>query len=118
MTNSKRIEHDLDNLPNTFRERDLKQILNDLGEEDSGLGYNEVIRTGVFTTKIIVWETDEKLKKRSEVNISRTGAFVDTITKDFYDEETGTSIVATVTATVTRTGNNFVAYVDTTVNRP
>lgn len=115
--NSNRISHLIEALPNTFRDDQLEQILNDLNEEDSGKGYSEVIRTGAFVTSIIAWSDVSKTKKRTEATFTRTGPFVSSITKVTYSED-GTSIVSTISGTVTRTGNNEVAYVDVALTRP
>ncbi len=111
-TNSKRVSHKVNTAPNLFRDDHLKQILNDLGEEDSGAGFSEILKTGVFTDKIIVWTNSGKTQKRTETTFTRTGVFMTTIVKEVYDED-GQNIVATSTATFGRDGQNFV--IDATV---
>lgn len=115
-TNSERVSHAIEALPNTFRDDQLRQILDDLNEEDAGTGYNEVTRTGVFVDKIIVWKDSSKAQKRTETTFSRTGAFVDQIVKEFFSED-GASVVSAITAVITRSGNKQVVYVDVTVAR-
>ena len=114
--NSRRVSHDIDTKQNVFRDDHLRQIIDDLSEEDTGKGYNEVQRTGVFVDKIIVWEDDQKLKKRTETTFSRTGAFIDEIVKEFYSED-GSAVISTITATVSRAGNKQVTYVDVVTAR-
>lgn len=112
--NTARISHEIEVNPNVFRDDQLQQIINDLGEEDTGAGYSEVAYlTGTpFVDKITLWESDSKTKKRSEIQLSYTGAFVTGIVKTFYDEDTGTSPVAYTTVTVTLNANKTIASVD------
>ncbi len=111
--NSERVSHKVEEVPNLFRDDTLKQILNDLGEEDSGSGFSEMIKTGVFTNKIIVWTDNSKTKKRTETTITRLGVFVTSIVKEVFDEAEGVTKMSTSTATFTRDGQNFV--IDATV---
>ena len=116
--NSKRISHAIEDKQNVFRGDDLSQIINDLAEEDSGLGFSEIVRTGAFVSKITVWDKptnnpapDPTAIKRTETIFNRTGVFVNSIFKSVYSED-GTSVIATITATVSRTGSNQVAFVE------
>jgi len=111
-TNSTRVSHDIGSEPNLFRGDRLKQIIDDLGEEDSGSGFSELIKTGVFTNTIIVWTDSGKTQKRTETTFTRIGVFMSSIVKQIYDVD-GVSVIATSTATFTRDGQNFV--VDATV---
>lgn len=115
--NTERISHNLEGLPTTFRDDQLYQIINDLGEEDSGKGYSQVLRTGPFVTSIIVWLDSGMTKKRTDAVISRTGAFVTSIVKRIYDED-GVAVVSTITATVTRAGDNTISFVNVGITRP
>lgn len=115
-TNSKRVSHVLTDLPTPFRDDQLAQIINDLSEEDTGVGFSEVQRTGVFVDKIIGWETSAKLKKRTETSFTRAGAFLTTIVKDVFDEE-GLGTVAQIVANITRNTNKTVKDVTVTVTR-
>ena len=110
-TNTERVTHDLTKLPSHLRSFHVSQILDDLAEEDSGAGYSEVLRTGIFVTQIIVWDSSSKIKKRSETVFNRTGVFVDDIVKTIYSED-GASTVSTVTATFSRNANKTVNYVE------
>lgn len=114
--NTERLSHELESLPNTFRDDDVKQILNDLNEEDSGKGFSEVVRTGVFVNKITVWATSSKLIKRTETIFTRTGPFVNTIVKSIYKED-GSAVISTITATVTRDVQNKVTDVNVVTAR-
>ena len=111
-TNSKRISHVLTTSPNLFRDDQLEQILNDLGEEDSGAGFSEILKTGVFTDKIIVWDSPSKNKKRTETTFNRSGIFITSIVKEVFDED-GAIKVSTSSASFTRDVQNFV--IDATV---
>jgi hypothetical protein len=120
-TNSRRVSHKIEDLPNSFRDDQLRQILNDLDEENTGKGYSEVEYLGStpFVDKIVTYEDNSKTKKRAETTFAYSPLpFVQTITKVTYDEETGTSIVATTTATVNYNANKTVNYVDVVNTRP
>ena len=106
--NSRRISHDVDLKQNTFRDDQLRQIIDDLEEESSGLGYSEIIRSGPFVSKIITWDRptnnpspDPDAIKRTETTFTRTGAFVDSILKEIYNEE-GTAVIAKTDITFVR----------------
>jgi len=115
-TNTERISHNLATVPVWGRADDAQQLLNDLFEEDSGKGYSQVIRTGPFVTTINVWTSPGMTQLRTAATISRTGAFVSNIVKFFYNDE-GVQ-VSTITATVTRAGDNSVSFVNVAVTRP
>lgn len=117
-TNSKRVSHNPNEKLNLFRDDQLKQIINDLGEEDSGLGFSEIIKSGVFTTKIIVWEDLTKTKKRTETVFTRVGPFLSSIVKEIFDEEEGLIKIATSSASFTRDGQNLVLDATVTNTRP
>jgi len=116
-TNTERISHLRTILPNTFRHEDLFRILNEMDFEEQGAGFSEVIRSGVFTTKITLWASPAKTKKLTETVFNRTGVFVSSIVKQFFDDETGSVVEATVTATFNRTGP-FVTGVSVDITRP
>lgn len=116
--NSNRVSHEIESLPNSFRGDRLKQILDDLNEEDTGAGFSEVIRTGAFVTKITVWDrpnnnptNDPAAIKRTEATFTRVGAFVSQIVKNTYSQD-GLTVIATTTADVTRSGSNQAVFVD------
>lgn len=115
--NTRRTSHTLEDLPNSFRDDQLRQIIDDLDEENSGLGYSEIIKTGAFVSKITVWNAPSKDFKRTEALFTRTGPFVNSITKNIYEED-GSGIIAVTTATITRNGNNTVAFVNVVNTRP
>lgn len=122
-TNSKRISHEIEVLPSTFRKDNLQQIINDLSEEDTGLGFNKIIRTGVFVTSTETWTQDpltfpSTAKLRTKIVYNRTGVFVNSIVKEIFDEETGTIVISTVTITFVRTGTNAVSSAAVGVTRP
>lgn len=115
--NTDALQHLIDEFVNSFRDPELAQVINDLDEESTGRGFSEVLRTGPFTDTIITWDSAAKNKKRAETDFIRSGAFITDVVKVIYDEETGTVIMATLAATITRTGNNFVNTVDVQVTR-
>jgi len=117
-TNSKRVSHKLTDAPNLFRDDQVNQILNDLGEEDSGAGFSEILKTGVFTDQIIVWTDSGKTQKRTETTFNRTGPFITSIVKEVFDHEEGLIKVATSTATFTRDGQNLVLDATVVNTRP
>ena len=108
--NSRRISHDVDTQQNVFRDDQLRQILDDLGEEDTGKGFSETVYSGVFISQIITWDGPLKDKKRSQIDFTyQVGTpFIETIVKTIYDEETGAIAVATITATITYNANKTV----------
>lgn len=108
----------MEGLPVTFRDDQLYQVVNDLGEEDSGKGYSQITRTGAFVTTITVWETSAMLKKRTLSTITRTGPFVSSVVKQTYAEDDGVAVISTITATLTRALNNTVTFVNVAVTRP
>ena len=105
-TNSERVSHSLEELPNTFRDDQLKQILNDLDEESSGNGFSEAdYISNVFISKITTWDSPLKNKKRSEVDfVYSPFPFIGTIVKSIYDED-GTLAIAQIIATFTYNSN-------------
>ena len=115
-TNTERISHNLATVPVWGRADDAQQLLNDLFEEDSGKGYSQVIRTGPFVTTINVWSDNTMTLKRSDTVVTRTGSFISSIVKKTYNDE-GIQ-VSTITATVTRAGDNSVSFVNVAVTRP
>lgn len=115
---TERIEHRNERAPTTYRQRFLDKILEELSEEDAGQGFSEVIKTGVFVSQIVVWVDPTKTRKRTQTEITRTGPFVSSIIKRYYDDDDGTTQVASVTATVTRDANNMVSGVEVTRARP
>lgn len=110
--------HDLTAMPSTFRDGSTEQILNDLGEEDSGKGFTEVTYIGAFVSNITTWWSAAKTKKRTEVDLTYSPVpFTSTVVKRFYDED-GVAVVSTVTSTVTYNANKTVQNIDTVVTRP
>ena len=117
-TDSNRTSHNLDVKNNTFRDVRLDSILNDIDERFTGLGFLEVTRTGVFVTKLTVWDAPAKNKKRAECVFTKSGPFITQIVEEIFDETTGTIVKATATTTITRNGNNQITDVTTATARP
>ena len=115
--NTERVSHTVVDLPNTFRDDQLNQVINDLNEEDTGKGFSEVIYSGVFVSSIITWNNASKTKKRTQTNFSYIGAFVSSISKHTYDEETGTIIVSTISATISYDASKKVTDADIAITR-
>ena len=116
---SSRIQHDLEDMPNTFRNDDLEQIINDLNEEDAGKGFSEAFYVGAtpFIDKIINWDAPAKNKKRSEVQFGyNPSPFIETIVKTIFDED-GTAVISTISATITYNANKTVETDDVTTAR-
>lgn len=119
--NSERVSHKLTDQPNWFRDDQANQILNDLCEEDTGLGFSVVSYVGAtpFVDKIISWTSPAMTKKRSEVQFTYSPSpFMSQIQKFYYDEETGVTVIATVTAVITYNANRTVNTVTVTTTRP
>jgi len=117
--NSGRISHDVDAQQNVFRDDILRQILNDLGEEDTGKGYSEVSYSGVFVSQIVTWDSNSKTKKRSQIDFTYEpgSPFIQTILKTIYDEFDGVTPVATVTAVISYNANRTASTADVTTTR-
>lgn len=116
-SNSERVSHELSSLPNTFRDDQLNQIINDLNEEDTGKGFSEVVYSGVFVQSIITWNDATKTKKRTQTNFFYSGPFVSSITKRTYDEETGLVEISSISATITYDVNKKVVSADISLTR-
>lgn len=124
--NTDAIQHLINEFPNSFRDEELFQIINDIDEEIMGRGFSQVVRTppSPFVDKITTWNEDPdsppanpNAKKRTETIFTRAGAFVTQITKNVYSED-GSSIVAVITGDITRTGNNQTNVVNVNIVRP
>ena len=120
--NSRRISHNVDSSPNTFRDDQLRQIIDDIDEEMSGKGYNEVLRDGVFVSNIKVWSEptnnpslNPDAKLRTHEVFTRTGVFVTSSVKSYFDEEQ--ALIATATTTYVRAANNLIVSTDTVISR-
>ncbi len=100
-----------------FRDVNMEQIINDMIEEDTGAGFSEIIKSGVFTTDLITWTDSNKTLKRAHVIFNRTGPFVTSITKNIYDDD-GITILASNTFNIARAGDNTVANLTSGVTRP
>lgn len=114
--NSRRISHDVDNKQNLYRDDQMRQILDDLDEETSGKGYSEIIRTGPFVSKIILWADTTQDRKRYVLTFTRNGAFVSSVLKEIYSED-GTYIISTLTINITRDTANRALYANAVTNR-
>jgi hypothetical protein len=115
--NSERISHKLDDLPNTFRDDQLNQIVNDLNEEDTGKGFSEVLYSGVFVQSIITWDGVAKTKKRTQTDFTYVGPFVTSITKNTFDEATGLTVVSSINATINYDAQKKVTDANITLTR-
>jgi len=113
--NSTRVRHII--VDTLFRKDDLYNILNDLAEEDAGKGFSEVIKTGVFVTRIDVYSDVTKTLLRTSTDINRVGVYTSNIQKRIYADD-GVTLVATLNADINRDGgNNTVISIDATVIR-
>ena len=123
MKNSSTVSHRVEDKPNSFRDDTVSQALNDLDEEGTGVGFQEILRLAppnqTFMDKIITWEDSGKTKKRSEVQLNRgtpSIAFINSITKTVFDND-GVTVKSTITSTLARAGNLFLLSDDTEVVR-
>lgn len=122
-TNTERVSHDVDKSPNTFRDDQMNQIIDDIGEELTGKGFIEAIYLDPpdqnFIDQIIVWDAPAKNKKRSETTFSRSGpvAFITSIVTDTFNED-GTAVIATTTTTITLSGSKQFLSSNTVTVRP
>lgn len=120
-TNSRRVSHLLSDLPNTFRDQDLLQIINDIDEEESGKGFSEVIYVvgKPFVSQIITYKDNTKTQKRSIIDFTYSPLpFVSQIVKQWYDEDDDSIVVSSITANVTYNTNKSVQSVDLSITRP
>lgn len=119
-TNTGRISHKLETRPNVFRDDQLQQIIDDLGEEDTGAGFSEVAYVGAtpFVDKITTWDSPAKLKKRAEIQFTYSPSpFLNTIVKTVFDESAGLAAVATITATIVYNVNKTIKEVNVVTAR-
>lgn len=120
-TNSRRVSHTLEHLPNTFRDDQLQQIIDDLNEEETGRGYSEVeyLASTPFVTRITTYQDNTKTKKRTQVDFTYTPVpFVSNIVKQIFDQDDDSITVATISATVNYNANKTVNFVDVVTSRP
>ena len=120
-SNSTKISHKVEDLPNTFRGDDLQQILNDIDEEEAGKGFSEAGYVGAtpFVSLIITYKDNTKTQKRSRVDFTYSPLpFVTGIVKVFYDEDDDSIVRATMSATVVYNANKSVKSVDVITTRP
>ncbi len=120
-TNTKRISHTLENLPNTFRDDQLRQILDDMNEEETGRGFSEAsyIASTPFVQQIITYKDNTKTQKRTQIDFTYAPLpFVSTVVKQIFDQDDDSITVATISATVNYNANKTVRDVDVTTTRP
>jgi len=120
-TNSRRVSHNISVEPNTFRDVDLSQILNDIDEEESGKGYSELeyLPGKPFVSRIITYVDQTKQKKRSVVDFTYSPQpFVSLIVRSWYDQDDDSLVVSTITATVNYNANKSVQSINIVTTRP
>lgn len=83
---------------NASGHRDLDQLVHGLAETC----YQEVTRTSGKVSNITFWTDNGKTQKVRELDVSRTGGLVTTMTIKQYDA--AGSLVETLTGTITRSG--------------
>jgi hypothetical protein len=103
-----------DNIGTTFRYENIGAVLGECDEEETGVGFSVVARTGVFVTSITVWTDSGMTVKRSETTLTRTGAFVTGISKKFFE---GGIQITSFNVTIARV-SNFVSTVTIIRARP
>lgn len=120
-TNSNKVSHKLIDLPNTFRDDQLAQILNDIDEEESGKGFSEVFYVvgKPFVLQIITWKDPTKTQKRYQIDFTYTPLpFVSQIVKQVFDQDDDSITRSTLTADIVYNANKSVKSVDVTITRP
>ena len=112
-SNDNRVSRDPSRLPDYSRDDTVRATLDDILEEDMGVGYSQVTYiNNVFTSKIETWTDATKLLKRTEINFTYSPLpFVTTIVKDYYNDE-GTSINLKLTATISYNANKTVNIIE------
>lgn len=117
-TNDRRVSRQPSKLPDYSRDDTVQASLNDLFEEDIGVGYSEITYTsGVFVSKIETWTDDGKALKRTESNfIYSPIPFVTQIVKDYYGDD-GITINFKVTAVISYNANKTVNNIDITTQK-
>ena len=122
--NSRRVSHDIDDSPNTFRDDQLRQILDDIDEELTGKGYTEILRSGVFVDEMKIWDEptnnptpnpDAILRKH--IFFTRAGSFISSILTNYYTTD-GLEIIAASTETYVRDVGKRVLSINTVITRP
>lgn len=119
--NTQRISHTLENLPNTFRDDQLRQIIDDMNEEETGRGYSEAsyLSGTPFVSQIITYKDNTKAQKRTQIDFTYSPLpFVTNIVKQIFDNDDDSITVATISATVSYNANKTVQSVDVTTSRP
>lgn len=120
-TNTKRVSHTLEGLPNTFRDDQLQQIIDDIDEEETGRGFSDVFYVGAtpFVSQIITYKDNTKTQKRSRVDFSYSPLpFIATIVKQFFDNDDDSITISTITATISYNANKTVKSVEVLTSRP
>lgn len=120
-TNSRRVSHNISVEPNTYRDVDLSQILNDIDEEESGRGFSEIeyLPGKPFVSRITTYVDQTKQKKRAVVNFTYSPQpFVSQIVREWYDQDDDSLIISSVTATVNYNANKSVQSINLVVTRP
>jgi len=112
-TNDKRISRDPSRLPDYSRDDTVQATLDDILEEDMGVGYSQVTYiNNVFTSKIETWADATKQLKRTEINFTYSPLpFVTTIVKDYYND-TGDAVNLKLTATISYNANKTVNIIE------
>lgn len=107
--NTNRLEHDVDKINALTRSARLHDVIDDIMEEEGGLGFSKIIKAGAFVSSIEVWDIDPALpnaKLRTKTDFTRSGVFVTSFVKSVYDNS-GT-LIATSSSTIQRNPNNTV----------
>lgn len=107
--------------PPTFslaRDDTLAQIIDDLLEEDSAIGYSEATYvSGVFVSTLELWDSPAKLKRRATITYTYSPQpYVSTVNREVYNKD-GTAIIAQALTTITRNANNTVNTMNTVITR-
>lgn len=121
-TNSRRISHTLSDVPSTFRDDQLQQILNDIDEHISGKGYCEIgyIGNTPFISQVTVYKDNSKTLRRADTQLTYVDdnpPFIQSTITRIYDENDGNTIVAIITETINYNANKSVNFINTSIVR-
>ena len=117
-TNDRRVSRDPSRLPDYSRDDTVQSTLDDLLEEDMGMGYSQVTYTqNVFPIKFETWTDVSKVLKRTEINFTYSPVpFVTQIVKDYYGDD-GVTVNLRLTAVISYNANKTVNNIDITTQK-
>ena len=117
-TNDRRVSRAPEELPDYSRDDTVKSAIDNLFEEDTGMGYSEITYiTNVFVTKIETYVDVTKTQLRSRTDFTYAPLpFVGTVVKKFFKED-GTTELFRITAVFSYNANKTVNNIDVQTQR-